>query len=127
MECLTMRQSIYFLIYTRKRSKLLTRDTQRPPITSIKELWLSHVLFSAFSFAVCRRFAFLAALSPDRKLNFTVETRRILTVPHTLSLPDQATLAEQLQQKGVDIIQTKDGNFSYPSKSGVLSLIEKGI
>ncbi|KAI3498106.1 hypothetical protein L1887_33857 [Cichorium endivia] len=70
--------------------------------------------------------------SPDQILNLTVETRRILplvalsvTVPHTLSLPDQAKLAEQLQQEGVDIIQTEGGKCSNPSKPGVLGLIEK--
>ncbi|CAI0451932.1 unnamed protein product [Linum tenue] len=65
-------------------------------------------------------------------LNLTTETRRILpyvplsvTVPHTLSLPDQIKLAELLEQEGVDIIQTEGGKCSNPSKSGVLGLIEK--
>jgi hypothetical protein len=92
-------------------------------------------------------------------LNLTKETKRILpsvtlsvTVPHTLSLPDQVTsstrllwkestiifcaliffldgeqvkLAELLEQEGVDIIQTEGGKCSNPSKSGVLGLIEK--
>ncbi|KAI3722903.1 hypothetical protein L2E82_34089 [Cichorium intybus] len=49
----------------------------------------------------------------------------IVTVPHILSLPDQAKLAEQLQQEGVDIIQTEGGKCSNPSKPGVLGLIEK--
>ncbi|KVH97366.1 Aldolase-type TIM barrel [Cynara cardunculus var. scolymus] len=39
--------------------------------------------------------------------------------------PDQAKLAEQLEQEGVDIIQTEGGKCSNPSKSGVLGLIEK--
>ncbi|KAK9074345.1 hypothetical protein SSX86_006943 [Deinandra increscens subsp. villosa] len=70
--------------------------------------------------------------SPEQILNLTMETRRILpyvtlsvTVPHTLSLPDQAKLAELLEQEGVDIIQTEGGKCSNPSKSGVLGLIEK--
>ncbi|KAI9199084.1 hypothetical protein LWI28_027145 [Acer negundo] len=70
--------------------------------------------------------------SPDEILNLTKETKRILpsvtlsvTVPHTLSLPDQVKLAEQLEQEGVDIIQTEGGKCSNPSKSGVLGLIEK--
>ncbi|KAF9672512.1 hypothetical protein SADUNF_Sadunf11G0050000 [Salix dunnii] len=65
-------------------------------------------------------------------LNLTKETKRILpsvtlsvTVPHTLSLPDQVKLAELLEQEGVDIIQTEGGKCSNPSKSGVLGLIEK--
>lgn len=34
-------------------------------------------------------------------------------------------LAEQLEQEGVDIIQTEGGKCSSPSKAGVLGLIEK--
>ncbi|CAL5346294.1 unnamed protein product [Camellia sinensis] len=67
-----------------------------------------------------------------RILNLTKETKRILpsvtlsvTVPHTLSLPDQVKLAERLEQEGVDIIQTEGGKCSNPSKAGVLGLIEK--
>ncbi|KAK3205371.1 hypothetical protein Dsin_019417 [Dipteronia sinensis] len=70
--------------------------------------------------------------SPDEILKLTKETKRILpsvplsvTVPHTLSLPDQVKLAEQLEQEGVDIIQTEGGKCSNPSKAGVLGLIEK--
>ncbi|RXH98982.1 hypothetical protein DVH24_011307 [Malus domestica] len=65
-------------------------------------------------------------------LNLTKETKRILpsvtlsvTVPHTLSLPDQVKLAEMLEQEGVDIIQTEGGKCTSPSKSGVLGLVEK--
>ncbi|GFY88610.1 hypothetical protein Acr_06g0005500 [Actinidia rufa] len=70
--------------------------------------------------------------SPEQILNLTKETKRILplvtlsvTVPHTLSLPDQIKLAELLEQEGVDIIQTEGGKCSNPSKAGVLGLIEK--
>ncbi|KAL0321353.1 UNVERIFIED_CONTAM: putative protein ycf23 [Sesamum radiatum] len=70
--------------------------------------------------------------SSEQILNLTKETKRILpsvtlsvTVPHTLSLPDQVKLAEQLEQEGVDIIQTEGGKFSSPSKAGILGLIEK--
>ncbi|XP_030551502.1 uncharacterized protein ycf23-like [Rhodamnia argentea] len=70
--------------------------------------------------------------SPDQILKLTRETRRILpfvplsvTVPHTLSLPDQVKLAELLEQDGADIIQTEGGKCSNPSASGVLGLIEK--
>ncbi|WJZ96716.1 hypothetical protein VitviT2T_015372 [Vitis vinifera] len=65
-------------------------------------------------------------------LNLTKETKRILpsvtlsvTVPHTLSLPDQVKLAELLEKEGVDIIQTEGGKCSNPTKPGVLGLIEK--
>ncbi|KAK4386488.1 putative protein ycf23 [Sesamum angolense] len=70
--------------------------------------------------------------SSEQILNLTKETKRILpsvalsvTVPHTLSLPDQVKLAEQLEQEGVDIIQTEGGKCSSPSKAGILGLIEK--
>ncbi|KAI5671247.1 hypothetical protein M9H77_11611 [Catharanthus roseus] len=69
---------------------------------------------------------------PAQILYLTKETRRILpsivlsvTVPHTLSLPDQVKLAEQLENEGADIIQTEGGKCSSPSKAGVLGLIEK--
>ncbi|CAI9087940.1 OLC1v1022147C1 [Oldenlandia corymbosa var. corymbosa] len=70
--------------------------------------------------------------SPEQILDLTKETRRILpsvtlsvTVPHTLSLPDQVKLAEQLEIAGADIIQTEGGKCSNPSKAGILGLIEK--
>uniref|UniRef100_A0A2P2JCQ3 Uncharacterized protein ycf23 n=1 Tax=Rhizophora mucronata TaxID=61149 RepID=A0A2P2JCQ3_RHIMU len=70
--------------------------------------------------------------TPEQILNLTKETKRILpsvalsvTVPHTLSLPNQVKLAELLEQEGVDIIQTEGGKCSNPSQSGVLGLIEK--
>ncbi|KAK7399776.1 hypothetical protein VNO78_10966 [Psophocarpus tetragonolobus] len=70
--------------------------------------------------------------TPEKILGLTKETRRILpsvvlsvTVPHTLSLPDQVKLAESLEQEGVDIIQTEGGKCSNPTKSGVMGLIEK--
>ncbi|KAE8715200.1 putative Cation proton exchanger [Hibiscus syriacus] len=70
--------------------------------------------------------------STEQILKLTKETRSILpsvtlsvTVPHTLSLPDQVKLAEILEKEGVDIIQTEGGKCSTPSKSGVLGLIEK--
>ncbi|CAL0324457.1 unnamed protein product [Lupinus luteus] len=58
--------------------------------------------------------------TPQQILGLTKETRRILpsvvlsvTVPHTLSLPDQVKLAESLEQEGVDIIQTEGGKSTY--------------
>ncbi|KAB2637214.1 hypothetical protein D8674_027748 [Pyrus ussuriensis x Pyrus communis] len=70
--------------------------------------------------------------TPEQILNLTKETKRILpsvtlsvTVPHTLSLPDEIKLAEMLEQEGVDIIQTERGKCNSPSKSRVLGLVEK--
>ncbi|XP_062094567.1 uncharacterized protein ycf23-like [Humulus lupulus] len=70
--------------------------------------------------------------TPEQILNLTKETKRSLpsvtlsvTVPHTLSLPDQVKLAELLEQEGVDIIQTEGGKCSNPTMSGILGLIEK--
>ncbi|MQM20548.1 hypothetical protein Taro_053569 [Colocasia esculenta] len=70
--------------------------------------------------------------SPDEILKLTKQTKRILpnvalsvTVPHTLSLPDQVKLAELLELGGVDIIQTEGGKCSNPLKPGVLGLVEK--
>ncbi|KAJ8449955.1 hypothetical protein Cgig2_029317 [Carnegiea gigantea] len=86
--------------------------------------------------------------SPDEILKLTKETKELLpsltlsvTVPHTLSLPEQsntyfsffgliivhqqAKLAELLEQEGADIIQTEGGKCSSPSKPGVIGLIEK--
>ncbi|TYI78850.1 hypothetical protein E1A91_D06G243200v1 [Gossypium mustelinum] len=70
--------------------------------------------------------------SPEQILKLTKETRGNLpsitlsvTVPHTLSLPDQVKLAEMLEKEGVDVIQTEGGKCSTPSKSGILGLIEK--
>ncbi|KAL9224884.1 hypothetical protein vseg_000870 [Gypsophila vaccaria] len=70
--------------------------------------------------------------SPDEILLLTKETKRILpgvtlsvTVPHTLSLPEQAKLAELLEEEGADVIQTEGGKCSNPSKAGVLGLLEK--
>ncbi|XP_062219454.1 uncharacterized protein ycf23-like [Phragmites australis] len=70
--------------------------------------------------------------SSEQILNLTRETRKMLpditlsvTVPHTLSLPDQMRLAELLEEEGADIIQTEGGKCSIPTKPGVLGLIEK--
>ncbi|XP_068668705.1 uncharacterized protein ycf23-like [Aristolochia californica] len=70
--------------------------------------------------------------SPEQILKLTKDTKRILpsvvlsvTVPHTLSLPDQVKLAELLEKEGADVIQTEGGKCSNPSKPGVLGLMEK--
>uniref|UniRef100_K3Z9R8 Uncharacterized protein ycf23 n=1 Tax=Setaria italica TaxID=4555 RepID=K3Z9R8_SETIT len=78
--------------------------------------------------------AFHSAVQAGAKmiLKLTRETRKMLpgialsvTVPHTLSLPDQMRLAELLEEEGADIIQTEGGKCSSPTKPGVLGLIEK--
>ncbi|KAM0882795.1 hypothetical protein ACQ4PT_032084 [Festuca glaucescens] len=70
--------------------------------------------------------------SSEQILTLTRETRKMfpditlsVTVPHTLSLPDQTRLAELLEEEGADIIQTEGGKCSSPTKPGVLGLIEK--
>lgn len=70
--------------------------------------------------------------TPEQIINLTKETKRILpsvtlsvTVPHTLSLPDQIRLAEQLEIEGADVIQTEGGKCSNPSEAGVLGLFQK--
>ncbi|KAK1698777.1 hypothetical protein QYE76_015474 [Lolium multiflorum] len=70
--------------------------------------------------------------SSEQILKLTRETRKMfpditlsVTVPHTLSLPDQTRLAELLEEEGADIIQTEGGKCSSPTKPGVLGLIEK--
>ncbi|XP_057855125.1 uncharacterized protein ycf23 [Cryptomeria japonica] len=72
--------------------------------------------------------------SPEEILQLTMKTRQLLpsvvlsvTVPHTLSLTDQVTLAESLETEGVDIIQTEGGTSSDPSYPGVHGLIEKAV
>ncbi|KAH0449428.1 hypothetical protein IEQ34_020120 [Dendrobium chrysotoxum] len=70
--------------------------------------------------------------SSEQILKLTRETKKILpsialsvTVPHTLTIPDQVILAELLEQEGADIIQTEGGKCSNPSEPGVAGLIEK--
>ncbi|KAG0455277.1 hypothetical protein HPP92_024569 [Vanilla planifolia] len=70
--------------------------------------------------------------SSEQILSLTQQTRKILpsitlsvTVPHTLTIPDQVKLAELLEQEGVDIIQTEGGKYRNPSAPGVIGLIEK--
>ncbi|MFM7325335.1 MAG: DUF561 domain-containing protein [Nodosilinea sp.] len=48
-----------------------------------------------------------------------------VTVPHTLALDEQVTLAEALVGVGADIIQTEGGTASQPRHPGTLGLIEK--
>uniref|UniRef100_A0A803MDQ9 Uncharacterized protein ycf23 n=1 Tax=Chenopodium quinoa TaxID=63459 RepID=A0A803MDQ9_CHEQI len=63
--------------------------------------------------------------SPEEILKLTKETKQILpnvtlsvTVPHTLSLPEQARLAELLQLEGADVIQTEGGNVQHLQNLG---------
>jgi len=65
-------------------------------------------------------------------LSLTQATRRLLprallsvTVPHTLPLDQQVSLAEALVKTGADWIQTEGGTSSTPLHSGTLGLIEK--
>ena len=48
-----------------------------------------------------------------------------LTLPHVLTLDNQAQLALDLVDRGVDIIQTEGGKSSHPISPGTLGLIEK--
>ncbi len=57
--------------------------------------------------------------------NLLPETLLSVTVPHTLPLDQQVTLAEELVACGADIIQTEGGTSSNPAHSGILGLIEK--
>lgn len=61
----------------------------------------------------------------------TIETRKLLpttplsvTIPHTLPLSEQVTLAKRLEQCGADIIQTEGKMGVNPSSMGVQQLIE---
>lgn len=65
-------------------------------------------------------------------LALTEETRALLpnvtlsvTVPHTLPLDQQVSLAEALVNAGADIIQTEGGTSSKPQCAGTLGLVEK--
>jgi hypothetical protein len=57
--------------------------------------------------------------------NLLPEILLSVTVPHTLPLDQQVTLAEELVICGADIIQTEGGTSSNPVHSGILGLIEK--
>ncbi len=70
--------------------------------------------------------------SANDVLALTRETRALLpnttlsvTVPHTLPLDEQVTLAQALVECGADIIQTEGGTSSNPTHPGILGLIEK--
>ena len=70
--------------------------------------------------------------SADEVLSLAVESRRLLpevvlsvTVPHILPLDNQAQLALDLVDRGVDLIQTEGGTSSHPISPGTLGLIEK--
>ncbi|MGF1499377.1 MAG: DUF561 domain-containing protein [Elainellaceae cyanobacterium] len=81
--------------------------------------------FDAF-YAQGRRFEAAEVLA------LTQQTRSLLphitlsvTVPHILSLDEQASLAEALVQAGADMIQTEGGKVSNPTHAGTLGLMEK--
>jgi thiamine monophosphate synthase len=65
-------------------------------------------------------------------LELTKRTRELLptitlsvTVPHTLPLDEQVSLAEKLEVLGADIIQTEGGTSASPVSPGIQGLIEK--
>lgn len=65
-------------------------------------------------------------------LDLARQTRALLprtllsvTVPHTLTLDQQAELAEQLEVMGADMIQTEGGASAQPLHGGSLGLVEK--
>jgi thiamine monophosphate synthase len=64
--------------------------------------------------------------------DMTRRTRELLpsiplsvTVPHTLHLEEQVTLAQELEMLGADVIQTEGKVSLHPSKGGYQGLIEK--
>ena len=70
--------------------------------------------------------------SAEEVVQLALETRSLLpdivlsvTVPHVLPLDQQADLAVNLVDLGVDIIQTEGGTSTQPSSPGVLGLIQK--
>jgi hypothetical protein len=50
-----------------------------------------------------------------------------VTVPHHLPLDRQAELAEQLQNLGVDMLQTEGGRSTHPQQGGILGLMAKAV
>ena len=65
-------------------------------------------------------------------LSLAAESRQLLpeiflsvTVPHVLPLDNQAQLALDLVEIGVDLIQTEGGTSAHPISPGTLGLIEK--
>jgi len=70
--------------------------------------------------------------SAEEVLSLALESRQLLpevvlsvTVPHILPLDQQAQLALDLLDGGVDLIQTEGGTSSHPISPGTLGLIEK--
>jgi thiamine monophosphate synthase len=71
--------------------------------------------------------------SAEEVLRITERTKSIIgssvplsvTVPHTLPLDEQVSLALELQQAGANIIQTEGGMPMRPSAGGIQGLIEK--
>lgn len=71
--------------------------------------------------------------SASEVIDLTLKTRALIgeqvalavTVPHTLPLDLQVSLAERLVEVGADLIQTEGGTSAAPDHSGVLGVIEK--
>ncbi|OMO49921.1 hypothetical protein COLO4_38298 [Corchorus olitorius] len=146
----TTKEAVLKDFHERKALKIISglqnfdRDNVASVVTAADKVCVSSVDPAAFSAAVEAGALMVeignydsfyesgVVFSPEQILKLTKETRNLLpfvtlsvTVPHTLSLPDQVKLAELLEREGADIIQTEGGKCSTPSKSGVLGLIEK--
>uniref|UniRef100_A0A6N2KE49 Uncharacterized protein ycf23 n=1 Tax=Salix viminalis TaxID=40686 RepID=A0A6N2KE49_SALVM len=106
LQLLLLRTRFVFLLWNQQHFWLLLKQEHR--------WWKSEIMIR---FMIKEWFSLRIRILPSVTLS--------VTVPHTLSLPDQVKLAELLEQEGVDIIQTEGGKCSNPSKAGVLGLIEK--
>ncbi len=81
--------------------------------------------FDSF-YASGRMFSAAEVLDLARKTRALLpRTLLSVTVPHTLTLSQQAELAENLETIGADLIQTEGGSSAQPQHSGSLGLIEK--
>ncbi|MGQ9865813.1 MAG: DUF561 domain-containing protein [Pseudanabaenaceae cyanobacterium] len=116
---------------------LAKRETQLPVCVSAvaPELLAQAVAAGADLVEIGNYDSFYAAgrvFSPETVVRLTCETRVLLptttlavTVPHTLPLDAQVTLAEKLVEVGADLIQTEGGTVSQPQHAGTLGAIEK--
>ncbi|MFM7325001.1 MAG: DUF561 domain-containing protein, partial [Nodosilinea sp.] len=81
--------------------------------------------FDAF-YAQGREFGAAEVLHLTQQTRFLFPNLTLsVTVPHTLALDEQVTLAEALVRAGADILQTEGGTASQPRHAGTLGLIEK--
>lgn len=81
--------------------------------------------FDAF-YAQGREFGAAEVLHLTQQTRFLFPNLTLsVTVPHTLALDEQVTLAEALVRAGADILQTEGGTASQPRHAGTLGMIEK--